>query len=320
MNDWTYEKGLHDLGNGIYAYLQPNGSWGWSNTGLVVDGDESLLVDTLFDSHLTRDMLKTMRDAVGRKAKNIDWVVNTHANGDHCHGNHLIEGAEIIASAAAAAEMDQVTPELMAQLLRAAPDMGEVGEYFIHCFGAFDFNGIVHTPPTQTFSGEKHVQVGDKDVHLIEVGPAHTAGAVLAFVPADKTIFTGDILFIDGTPIMWVGPASNWIATCDRMLVMDVDHIVPGHGPITDKNGVKQVRDYLAYLDKEARLRFDAGLDVATAAQDIALGEYRHWLDTERVVVNVHTMYKDYQNDSSPADTMELFGLMAQMWKSQRAS
>lgn len=320
MNDWTYKKGLHDLGNGIYAYLQPDGSWGWSNTGLVVDGDESLLVDTLFDSHLTRDMLKTMRDAVGRKAKNIDWVVNTHANGDHCHGNHLVEGAEIIASTAAAAEMEQVTPELMAELLRAAPGMGEVGEYFIHCFGAFDFDGIVHTPPTQTFSGEKTVKVGDKDVHLIEVGPAHTAGDVLAFVPADKTIFTGDILFIDGTPIMWAGPASNWIAACDRMLAMDVDHVVPGHGPIADKSGVKQVRDYLAYLDQETRSRFDAGMDVATAAQDIALGEYRHWLDAERVVVNVHTMYKEYRGDSSPADIMELFGLMAQMWKSQRAS
>ena len=216
--------------------------------------------------------------------------------------------------------MEQVTPELMAELLRAAPDMGEVGEYFIHCFGAFDFDGIIHTPPTQTFSGEKIVKVGDKDVHLIEVGPAHTAGDVLAFIPADKTIFTGDILFIDGTPIMWAGPASNWIAACDRMLAMDVDHVVPGHGPITDKSGVKQVRDYLAYLDREARSRFDAGMDVASAAQDIALGEYRHWLDAERVVVNVHTLYREYQGDSSAADIMELFGLMAQLWKNQRAS
>lgn len=320
MTDWTYQKGLHDLGNDIYAYLQPDGSWGWSNTGLVVDGEESLLVDTLFDNHLTRDMLKTMRDAVGRKAKDIDWVVNTHANGDHCHGNHLIEGAEIIASTAAAAEMEQITPELLAELMRAAPDMGEVGEYFIHCFGAFDFDGIVHTPPTQTFSGDKIVQVGAKDVHLMEVGPAHTAGDVLAYVPTDKTIFTGDILFIDGTPIMWAGPASNWIAACDRIMALDVDHIVPGHGPITDKNGVKQVRDYLSYLDKEARLRFDAGMDVSTAAQDIALGKYRHWLDAERVVVNVHTLYKEYRGDSSPPDTMELFGLMAQMWKGQRAA
>jgi hypothetical protein len=60
---WQYSKGLHDLGNGCYGYLQPDGSWGWSNAGLVVDGGESLLVDTLFDLKLTRAMLDTMHRA-----------------------------------------------------------------------------------------------------------------------------------------------------------------------------------------------------------------------------------------------------------------
>jgi hypothetical protein len=46
MAKWQYTKGLHDLGNGSWAYLQPDGSWGWSNGGLVVDGDRTLLVDT----------------------------------------------------------------------------------------------------------------------------------------------------------------------------------------------------------------------------------------------------------------------------------
>lgn len=45
MATWQYTKGLHDIGNGVYTYLQPDGSWGWSNAGLVVDGDQSMLVD-----------------------------------------------------------------------------------------------------------------------------------------------------------------------------------------------------------------------------------------------------------------------------------
>jgi hypothetical protein len=49
MSKWPYSKGLHDLGRGCFAYLQPDGSWGWSNAGLVTDGDQTLLVDTLFD-------------------------------------------------------------------------------------------------------------------------------------------------------------------------------------------------------------------------------------------------------------------------------
>jgi cyclase len=82
-NGWQYTKGLHDLGNGCYGYLQPDGSWGWSNAGLVVDGGESLLVDTLFDLKLTRAMLDTMRSAEPKATARIGALVNTHSNGDH---------------------------------------------------------------------------------------------------------------------------------------------------------------------------------------------------------------------------------------------
>ena len=109
MTDRPFTKGLHDLGNGAFAYLQPDGSWGWSNAGLIVDGDQSLLVDTLFDQKLTRTMLDTMADA-SKAARNIDTVVNTHANADHTYGNALVRNAEIIASDASAGEWDGLPP------------------------------------------------------------------------------------------------------------------------------------------------------------------------------------------------------------------
>ena len=93
MSKWQYTKGLQDLGNGCFAYLQPDGSWGWSNAGLLVDRDETLLVDTLFDLALTGEMLGQMRAAVPA-AKSIGHLVNTHANGDHTFGNQLVAGAE----------------------------------------------------------------------------------------------------------------------------------------------------------------------------------------------------------------------------------
>ena len=104
-------------------------------------------------------------------------------------------------------------------------------------------------------------QVGDKRVELIQVGPAHTRGDVLVFVPGDRTIFTGDILFIEGHPIIWAGPVANWIDACRRIEAMDVETVVPGHGPITDKRGVAAMREYLEYIFVEARARYDAGLD-----------------------------------------------------------
>src|SRR5438270_159356 len=147
-----YTKGLHDLGDGCYAYLQPDGGWGWSNAGLIVGDGTSLLVDTLFDLRLTGEMLAAM-DAVTAAAP-IATVVNTHANGDHCYGNELVTGAEIVASTSAAKEMAEVTPATLAGLVAAAPDMGALGEYVARIFGAFAFDDITLTLPTRTFDAE----------------------------------------------------------------------------------------------------------------------------------------------------------------------
>ena len=132
---WNYSKGLHGLGNGCYAYLQPDGSWGWSNAGLVVDGEQSLLVDTLFDLKLTREMLDTMRRAEPRAAAKIGTLVNTHSNGDHCFGNELVTGAEIIASKACAEEMrHDGGAGRLADFKRNAAQMGDSGAFFAEIF------------------------------------------------------------------------------------------------------------------------------------------------------------------------------------------
>ncbi|MBC8475947.1 MAG: MBL fold metallo-hydrolase, partial [Gammaproteobacteria bacterium] len=226
---WRFEKGLHQTGNGLYAWLQPDGGWGWSNAGLIVDGDQSLLVDTLFDAKLTQEMLDVMSDVAGISAAEIKTVVNTHANGDHTHGNGLCTSAEVIASAASAREMEAFTPQMMQGFMDAADQLGDAGLYLKEIFGPFDFRQVAEKLPTRTFSGDLQLQVGGKRVELIEVGPAHTRGDVLVYVPEDKTVFTGDILFIDGTPLMWAGPVANWIAAGDRIRATQADVIVPGH-------------------------------------------------------------------------------------------
>jgi cyclase len=313
-----YHHGLQGLGNGIYAWLQPDGGWGWSNAGLIVDGEESLLVDTLFDLKLTAGMLAAMKTAEPRAANTIGTLVNTHANGDHCNGNELVVGAEIISSEASAEEMRRESPAIMAEYLKAAPLLGEMGDYVVHCFGDFEFEGITQRFPDTTYRHQLRRQVGDKQVELIEVGPAHTAGDTLVFVPQDKTVFTGDILFIDGHPLMWEGPISNWIAACNRMLAMDIDTVVPGHGPITDKTGVKAVRDYLQYIHHEARQRYDAGMGFQEAARDISLADYDSWGDAERIVANVSTLYRNFAGDDSKTDVAEVFALMADIYKDRR--
>jgi glyoxylase-like metal-dependent hydrolase (beta-lactamase superfamily II) len=317
----SYAKGLHEVGGGggggSYAWLQPDGSWGWSNAGLVTDGEASLLVDTLFDLPLTREMLAAMRDAVPA-ARSIDVLVNTHANGDHCFGNELVEGAVIVASQACAEEMGELPPAALAALLKNADAMGPAGAFFAEVFGPFDFDGITLTPPTETFQGRQVRRVGDKEVVLIEVGPAHTRGDVLVHVPADRTVFTGDILFVGGHPILWEGPIGNWVKACDRLLAMDVDSVVPGHGPITDASGVRAVRDYLTYIAGEARARFEAGMPVREAARDISLVDFASWGDAERIVVNVSTLYREFGDPAPAPNAVDLFGWMAELARDRR--
>jgi cyclase len=313
LERFRYAKGLHDLGDGLYAWLAPDGSWGWSNAGLVADGDASLLVDTLFDLPLTREMLSAMRAAEPRAAARIDVLVNTHANGDHCFGNELVAGAEIVASRATAAEMGETPPEALAGMVKALGGADTaLGRFVRDAFGAFQFEGIRLTPPTRTFEGRLELAVGSKRVELLEVGPAHTRGDVIVHLPGERAVFTGDILFVEGTPIVWEGPVSNWIAACDRILALDAALIVPGHGPITDRRGVLAVKAYLEHVSREARARFDAGMDAWSAARDIELDAFADWSDAERLAVNVDTLYREF-GAAQPRNLMELFGRMAEL-------
>lgn len=331
----AYDKGLHELADGCYAYLQPDGSWGWNNAGLICDGEASLLVDTLFDTRLTAQMLNTMRDAVPA-AKTIGTVVNTHANGDHCWGNQLVRDAQIIASRRGAAEMSELPPELMVKLdkiARLSMRLGVLGKglgwvadklgiellasvieaapFVVEIFGDFHFEGIELVLPTRTFDDTLSLEVGDKRVELIEVGPAHTKGDVIVHVPADRVVYCGDILFIGGHPIVWEGPVSNWIRACERIEAMDVDAIVPGHGPLTDKAGVRRVREYLSYVHDQARQRYDAGMGVFEAAKDITLTDYLEWGDAERIVVNVDTLYREFSGAKPRKSAVPCFAAMA---------
>ncbi|KPF72457.1 MBL fold metallo-hydrolase [alpha proteobacterium AAP81b] len=315
-----YARGLVETGPGLFAWLQPDGGWGWSNAGLIANGGEACLVDTLFDEALTAEMLAAMADASGIAADGIGRLVNTHANGDHTHGNGLVAHAEIIASEASAREMEAFSPAVLAQMKAAgaAGNLGVAGRYFAEIFAPFDFAGVRERLPTFTFSGRHSLSVGTHAVELIEVGPAHTAGDVLVHVPEARTIFTGDILFIEGTPIMWNGPVGNWLAACDLICALDVETIVPGHGPLTDKAGVREVRDYLAYIAGEARARFDAGMDAETATRDISLGRYATWRDAERIAVNVDALYREFAGDTGPPDALKLFERMGTIYFDRR--
>jgi glyoxylase-like metal-dependent hydrolase (beta-lactamase superfamily II) len=307
----AYDRGLHELGDGLYAYLQPNGGWGWSNAGLITGDGTSLLVDTLFDLSLTRDMLDSMAPVTVTHP--IEQAMNTHGNGDHWFGNELLpDGIPIVATAAAIEDM-RAAPPAGAHMLFHQLELGPQFEAFTkRTMRKFDFASVTERLPTETFEGRRTLRVGEREVQLIELGPAHTSGDAIAYVPDARTVFTGDILFIEGTPVMWAGPVSNWLTACDRIIELDAKLIVPGHGPVTDEQGVRDVQRYLTYVHDQARQRFEAGMDEEAAADDIDISAFRDWGDPERIAVNVATVYRELDPSLPAVTPPELFVRMAQ--------
>ena len=155
------------------------------------------------------------------------------------------------------------------------------------------------------------LDIGGTEVRLIDAGAAHSAGDTIVHVPDARTVYTGDIVFVGATPLVWHGPFADGLAACDLLLGLDVDTVVPGHGPVTTKEAVRTVRDYLSYVHEEATARFTAGMPAVDAARDIRLGPFAGLEESERLAVNVYTVYRELDPALPPLDGPELFGRMA---------
>jgi hypothetical protein len=98
------------------------------------------------------------------------------------------------------------------------------------------------------------------------------------------------------------------------MMSWDVQTVVPGHGPITDRSGLQGLRDYFVYIRDETRKRYDAGMSAEEAAWDIQMDGWSHWYDAERIVVNVHVLYREFAGvpieKREEGEVLRLFGLM----------
>ena len=311
MGGTDSKLGLIRLAERTYGYMQKDEGLGWSNAGVIVGADSVLLIDTLFDLHLTRKMLFEIESKVHKPIKRL---VNTHHNGDHFWGNQLLIGAEIIGHRMFRSEMVKMTPEA-AQIINSLPSDIPAAALLKKAMAPFDFSGIRLTPPTLVFDSRLTVYVDEQEVELIHVGPAHTSTDVIVFFPSERVLYAGDIVFRLCTPIGWEGTFANWISALNRILELAPEKIVPGHGPLCGQEGVTEMRDYLTYVYQEAKGCFERGMTMAEAAKSIDPGPYALWTEPERIVFNVARAYREFRGEpfDTPVDPIELANIMVEI-------
>lgn len=301
-----FEPGLYRLAPDTYAWMVPNGSWGETNLGLVDCGGASVMIDTGWDLRCTREMLDVCRDVAARSP--IELVVNTHADGDHCWGNQLFPGREILATNACIHQMHHLRPETLravsagSRLFEKIPAFGlpTLGRYMRTMLAPYDFEGVRITPATKGFSRSTTFAVKGVDFVVTEVGPGHTDGDAIVHVPSRRVVYAGDILFVGVTPVIWAGPLENVVAGLRRVLSLDVDVIVPGHGPLASRADVQGVIDYWEHVHGALERCHRQGLPADEAAghvlrsPDFRSRPWARWDASERLVTSAFTLYRHW--------------------------
>ncbi len=132
------------------------------------------------------------------------------------------------------------------------------------------------------------------------MGPAHTWGDMVAYLPEHKILFAADLAFFHLVPYCHNAYISKWIESIDKVMKWDVDVIVPGHGPVGGKKDLAESAAYFRFLKTEVKKRYDAKMSPAAAAADIDMGKYNNWMGPERLLMNTVRLYDEFKGTLTP--------------------
>ncbi|MFD4934008.1 MBL fold metallo-hydrolase [Streptomyces virginiae] len=280
---------------GVYAYVQPDGGWCLNNAGFVTDGGRTLLVDTA----ATERRALALRAAIVAAGVPLPrTVVNTHHHGDHTYGNGVFTPEALILG------HDHARSEQLA-----------AGHQLELIWPATDFGAIDIVPPDLTYSDRATVHVGDTRVRVIHPGVAHTTGDSVVWLPEQRVVFTGDLIFAGGTPFLAMGSLAGSLRALELLRSLDAETVVPGHGPLTDPSAYEATERYLRYVDELAREGRAKGLSPLEVARQADLGEFGAWRESERLVANVHRAYAELAGrpEGAPLDILAVLTDMTVM-------
>jgi cyclase len=237
------QKGLTKIAENVYSYVDVKkdsyaNSFG-ANAGIIIGKDGIVAVDTLLSAKEAKRFIRDIR-AVSKKP--IKYVINTHYHLDHAFGNSEFAklGAVIIAHRNSRENLQKAGEAT----LKGYKDYGIPKEAM---------EGTRIALPRLTYDSKMTIDLGDQKVELIHAGPAHTNGDTLVVLPAKKVVFAGDVLFTNFHPFLAEGDLTSWPKVLDSLLALDADKIIPGHGPVSAKKDIEEMKAYLALFDTKAK-------------------------------------------------------------------
>ncbi|MBM7167532.1 MBL fold metallo-hydrolase [Streptomyces sp. G44] len=294
---------LQYIADGVYLWdtHAEKGRWGQANCVLLVSQEEAALIDTPYDEAMTR----ALQDAATRAmplGTQIDTIINTHSNGDHCFGNAFFPGARIITSLTAYEHLcHEPSPAELHQLITTSDPATPMGWYAREKFGHYSYAGIDLVAPTDTFQGNHGITVGEMDVQLIEVGPAHTAGDVIAWIQSRDLVVAGDVIFNGDHPAHWYGPLRQVVTAVDAVLELSPSVVIPGHGHPMTVAEVSAYRDYLTDLESLIHAHHHNGRNAYDAAAEIIdSGFCAHLGSVERIAIVTAVEYACLDQQERP--------------------
>jgi glyoxylase-like metal-dependent hydrolase (beta-lactamase superfamily II) len=277
-----WRTGLIEVAPNVFGYVQGSGVTGVSNGGLIVGDEAAIAVDALFVPSMTRKYVRAIRKATKNP---VSHLINTHHHIDHIGGNQFFAQSEIVAHVNCREEMIRVGIPVE-RVRRFIPQFAD------------EIADIRLTLPETVYAGQMTLYQGERAIELLYMGPAHTPDDTLVYLPKEKVLFAGDVAFHYVVPGPFDCHVSGWIRVADRIADMDVDVIVPGHGPIGTKKELREMRDYLALVRREARKSFRAGEPAEEAARNLKVGGYyTQWSTPQRLPIMVQRLYMELEGE-----------------------
>jgi len=255
------------------------------NSAFVITDDGVVVIDPGGSLQVGRMIIKEIRK---QTSKPITHVFNTHHHADHWMGNQAF------------AELDSKPIIMGHPIMRDSAN--EIGEQWIQIISNLTKGkntGTKVSLPTKLLRGDEVLNIGGVTFSLYHPQHAHTKGDLAIYIPEEKTLIAGDILFYLRTPgFQDASPLGNKKAL-EYLETLDLEKVIPGHGPVTDKSGIRYMIDYVSLLHSQVKHHFEKGLEDYEMKNKIDVQDYKSMSGfKERFGINVNRMYLEVEQNN----------------------